>query len=209
MTDLVIVGAGGHAREILDTVEALNAEDPTYRLLGFIADQEKRPELAEARGVKILGGIDLLGKLDAVYAIGIGDLKARKRIDDLASDAGMEPATLVHPSAQVGGQVELGPGTYLAPGAVLTTNIRLGRHAHVNVGASISHDCVIGKWSLIGPGARVAGNVTLGNGVEIGIGAVVRPGVSIGDWALIGAGAAVVADVEAENVVAGVPAKPL
>ena len=209
MIDLVIVGAGGHARELLDIVEAVNAATPTFRFAGFLADEEAYPERSAARNATILGGVDLLSKLTGSYVIGVGDLKARKRIDKVASKAGLEPATLIHPDAVLGSMLDIGPGCCIAAGAVLTTNIKMGRHTHVNVSASISHDCSVGDWCLVGPGARLAGNVSIGDGVELGIGAVVRPGIRIGDWALVGAGASVVSDVAPDITVAGVPAKPL
>ncbi|MGH9025808.1 MAG: NeuD/PglB/VioB family sugar acetyltransferase [Acidimicrobiia bacterium] len=209
MRRLVIVGAGGHGREMLDVVEAINAQRPTWDFLGFVANGELHPERAERRGVQIIGSVERLPELDAAYAIGVGDPRARARIDQFASSCGCEAAVLVHPSTVTGSDVTLGPGCSLAAGAVLTTGITLDRHVHVNVAASVSHDTSVGRWCTVGPGVRIAGWVELAEGVDVGIGAVFRDRVRVGSWAVVGAGAAVVGDVPSGVTVAGVPARPL
>ncbi|MGH8883807.1 MAG: NeuD/PglB/VioB family sugar acetyltransferase [Egibacteraceae bacterium] len=209
MKPLVIIGAGGHGRELLGIARAVNARNPTWDIMGFVADGEQHPERAAALGAKILGGVDLLERIDAAYLIGIGAPGPRAEIDVYASRHGLQAAILVHPTAVVGDEVTLEPGCVVAAGAVLTTQIHLGRHTHVNVGASVSHDAVLGRWCTVGPGARVAGWVQLGDAVDVGIGAVFRDRVKVGDRVVVGAGAVVVKDVPADLTVAGVPAKPL
>lgn len=207
--DLVIIGAGGHGRELLDIVAAMNAAEPTWNFLGFLDDSNASAALVEKRGSSLLGPVAEIASLRCCYALGLGSPEVRRRVDGIAADAGGVAVDLRHPSAVVGGGNEFGDGCMFAAGAVVTTNVRLGRSVHLNVGASVSHDCVVGDYSILAPGARFAGNVRCGAGVDVGIGAVVRPGVTIGDGAVIGAGAAVVHDVEPGAVVVGVPARPL
>jgi sugar O-acyltransferase (sialic acid O-acetyltransferase NeuD family) len=206
---LVIVGAGGQGREMLDTVEALNRVDRTWNFLGFLADDERSADLVEDRGASMLGPVSRLAELDADYVIGIGDPVVRRTVDELATAAGLVPATLVHPSAEVGSQVRFGAGAYVGPNAVLTTNVSVGRHTIVNVGASLSHDVVVGDFVTIGPGCRLAGNVTVGDDADLGVGVIARPGSSIGAVTLVGAGAVVVGDLPGGIVAVGVPAAPL
>lgn len=208
---LVIVGAGGQGREMLDAVEALNAAAPApvWDVRGFLADDDRSADLVAARGASILGPVARLHEIDADYLIGIGDPAVRRTVDELARAAGRRPATLVHPSAQVGSQVVLGPGAYVAPGAVLTTNVVVGRHTIVNVGASLSHDVVVGDFVTIGPGSRLAGSVRVGDDADLGVGVVARPGASIGGATVVGAGAVVIGDLPPGIVAVGVPARPL
>jgi sugar O-acyltransferase (sialic acid O-acetyltransferase NeuD family) len=207
--DLVIIGAGGHGRELLDIVEAINGNEPTWRFLGFLDDGVVRSALVDARATTVLGRTDRLGDLRCAYTLGVGHPGVRQQVDRTAEAAGGRVVTLIHPAANVGAANRIGPGCVLAAGATVTTNVTLGRSVHLNVGASVSHDCVVGDYAILAPGARLAGGVTLGAGVDVGIGAVVRPGMTIGEGAVVGAGAAVVANVEAGAVVAGVPARRL
>ncbi len=208
-TPLVIVGAGGHGRELLDIVEALDAAGPTFAFLGFHDDGAGPWPLLARRGTGVLGPVDDLVDADAAYAIGIGAPAARQRIDRVASEAGLTPATLVHPMASRGSDLDLGPGLVMAAGARITTDVAVGRHVHLNLNATLSHDCRVGDYVTLNPGAHVNGEVTIGDGATIGSGAVIRQGTEIGAFAVVGAGAVVLDDVEPATTVVGVPARPL
>lgn len=207
LRDLVIIGAGGHGRELLDIVEAMNVEQPTWSFLGFLDDGVESVPLVAQRGGRILGPVDDFPGGGCAYALGIGSPRLRRTLDEMARGRGGEPIELKHPTAIVGGASRLGSGSVLAANSVVTTNVVLGRSVHLNVGCSVSHDCRLADYTILAPGVRFAGGVTTGVGVEVGIGAVVRPRTTIGDGAVIGAGAAVVADVEPGAVMAGVPAR--
>lgn len=207
---LVVVGAGGHGRELLDVVEAvLVAEPGRWDLRGVVDDDPGPLPLLQRRGIAHLGPVAALAEHDVAYALGVGDGAQRRALDERITEWGRTPATLVHPAASVGSDVHLGPGTLLAAGARLTTNVRTGRHVHLNVNATASHDCRLGDHVTCNPGAVLAGAVTVGDASTIGAGAVVRQGTTIGAGATVGAGAAVVADVDPGTTVVGVPARPL
>jgi sugar O-acyltransferase (sialic acid O-acetyltransferase NeuD family) len=217
---LAIVGAGGHGREVLDVVEALNVvaerdgTDPVA-MLGFVADHADDALLAR-RGVAHLGTVDDLvaGHIDALsepaaLVLAIGDAATRHQLATrIAATPHRWSEPLVHPAASLGGDVELGQGTVVAAGARITTNVRIGQHVQVNVNAVVSHDCRVGDHATLSPGSLVNGSVTLGEGVFLGTGAVVTPGRRVGDWAVVGAGAVVLADVPDDVTVVGVPAVP-
>lgn len=209
MRDLVIVGAGGHGRELLDIVEAMNADRSRWNVLGFLAADDPHPERVAARGLEILGDTPTMERLACDYVVGIGHPPTRRRVDEKLQRAGGTPVSLRHPSAVVGGATTMGDGYVLAANAVVTTNVVLGRSVHVNVGSTVAHDCRLGDYTILAPGVHLAGAITTGEGVDIGVGASVRPGTTLGAGAVVGAGAAVVADVEPGAVVAGVPARRL
>ena len=207
-TDLVIIGSGGHGREMLDIVEAINHVAETFNVLGFLDDSDHNDALLARRGTTRLGPVEMLADIDAQYVIGIGSGAVRACIDRRATELGREAAVLVHPAASMGGDVELAPGVVVAAGARITTNVRLGRHTQLNVNCSVSHDCRLGDYVTVSPGATVSGTVTLEDGVLIGAGATVIQGLTVGRWTTVGAGAVVVRDLPADVVAVGVPARP-
>lgn len=202
-TDLVIVGAGGFGREVLDVVEAINAASgatPPWRFRGFIDDGN--PDL-RGRG-DLLGGTDILDGLDAHMVVAIADPVARGRI--LATCA-LPQTVLVHPAATIGSDCTLGPGTIMLAGARLTTNVRLGAAVHLNPNVTVGHDAVVGDCVTVYPGANISGSTTLGDRVSFGTNACVLQGLTVGDDTFVGAGAVVNRPVPGGVTAMGVPAR--
>lgn len=208
MRPLVIVGAGGFGREVVDIVDAINVVTPTFELLGFLDDGDVRRDLLDRIGVPLLGDTDSFEHLDAAYVLGIGAGDARRRIDSLAGRWDRRAAVLRHPSATVGRDVDLGDGAIIAAGARLTTHIRLGRHAHINMNCTIGHDTVVEDFATLFGGAVVGGGCVIGAGATVGSGAVLLPGVRVGEDAMVGAGAIVVRDVAPGAIVVAPAARP-
>jgi sugar O-acyltransferase (sialic acid O-acetyltransferase NeuD family) len=202
------VGAGGHGREMLDVVEAINRVSPRYSFLGFLDDNVQSSDLVARRNAAVIGNVKQLKAIDADYVIGIGLPALRRRIDEYATSVGRTAAVLVHPSATLASELRLGPGTVIAAGAHLTTNIRLGRHVHLNIKSSLSHDCVVGDYVTLNPSATISGNVSLEDEVTVGAGAVVIQGLSVGCSSFVGAGAVVIDDLPPNVKAVGVPARP-
>ena len=149
MRELVIIGCGGHGRETLDVVQAINAQSPTWDFLGFLDDAPGHPDRLERRGVEVLGGVDDARTLGHAFVIGIGDAATRARIDQALGQ--VDSPVLVHPQATVASDNRLGPGTVMAVGARVTTNVTTGRHTHLNVNAVVSHDSVLGDHVTLSP----------------------------------------------------------
>jgi len=216
-TPLVILGAGGFGREVHDVVEAMNdaaaiSNDQTFDFLGFIDNQLADAGLLEERGAPLLGGDDVLDTLPAGthYVIAIGDGRVRRALDEKATAIGLKAATLVHPAATVGKHlVVLGPGTIICSHVSITTNVRLGRHVHLNLNVTVGHEAVLGDYVTVNPGANISGNVILEDEVMIGTGAALIPGVTVGAGSVIGAGACVVRSIPSGVTAVGMPAKPI
>jgi sugar O-acyltransferase (sialic acid O-acetyltransferase NeuD family) len=204
---IVIIGAGGFAREVLDVYDACNAagEGP-YEVLGFVADHPDQGTLVN--DLPVLGPVDWLDGRSQVLAVcAIGDPRTRRSVVRRAAGLGVGFHTIVHPDAKRTRWIEMGAGTVITAGCILTNQIRLGDHVHVNLDSTIGHDVVVGDFVTIAPGVHVSGNVTVEAGCNVGTGAAIIQQRRIGAGSVIGAGAVVTTDIPADSVAVGVPAK--
>jgi sugar O-acyltransferase (sialic acid O-acetyltransferase NeuD family) len=211
--DLVIVGAGGFGRETADVVEALNAATPapSWNLLGVVDDGISRDNTRriQVREIPYLGSVGDLVSSDARprYVVAIGSSAVRRRIAERLDAAGFSAATLIHPQATLGSEVTIGSGSVVCAGARVTTNIRLGRHVHLNPNVTVGHDTVLGDFVSMNPASSVSGDCVVEDDVLIGVGAVVLNKLGVGRGSVVGAAACVVHDVPPGVVVKGVPAR--
>ena len=117
--------------------------------------------------------------------------------------------THVHPTAQILGDVEIGEGSIICAGVILTTNIKIGKHAHLNLQTTIGHDTQIGNYLTTAPGAKISGNCTIGNYFYLGTNASVREKITITNNVTVGLNSGVVKDIDSEGTYVGVPAKKI
>ncbi|MBN1670923.1 MAG: NeuD/PglB/VioB family sugar acetyltransferase [Kiritimatiellae bacterium] len=208
-TQVVGIGAGGHARVVLDILGAL----PWVQVVGLV---DNDPSLFDTRvsGVPVLGPDAILGELHregvraAFIGVGsVGDTSLRIRLYEMARALGFEIVPAIHQGACVSAAAELGAGPTVMPGAVINACAVLGANVIVNSGAIVEHDCRVADHVHIASGACLAGAVRVGRGAFVGARAVVRQRIVIGDGAVVGAGAVVVRDVRPGAVVTGVPAR--
>lgn len=212
--DIIVIGAGGFGREVVDVLTAINdhAGQVVWRLLGVVDDAPSVLNLARLKkgAIPYLGTIaDAIAGTPSSYAVGVGSPRARRAIAGRLDEAGFAPVALLHPAASLGSMVTVGAGTVVCAGARLTTNIGLGQHVHVNLNATVGHDTTIGDFVSINPLASISGDCTVGDEVLIGVAASIINGVEVGRGAVVGGGACAVRDVEADATVVGVPAKQL
>lgn len=210
--ELLIIGAGGFARETAQAVASLNAVRPTWRLLGFLDDD---PLLHGRRidGVPVIGGTDLVESLPQVrLVVCVGNPQsyfARARIVERLGVSPGRYATIVHPSAAISASSSIGPGSVVLAQSVLTASVEVGAHVAVMPQVVLTHDVKVADFVTIASGVRFGGAVRVEQGAYLGSGALIREHVKIGAWSLIGMGSVVLRDVPAAQVWAGNPARLL
>ncbi|MGE3991991.1 acetyltransferase [Pseudorhodoplanes sp.] len=208
-TAIVLVGAGGHAKVLLDAL-AFSGRN----VIG-LTDVDSRLHGAMVGGAPVLGDDSVLSEFPAsstrlVNAVGTVDVPTGRRlVYERFRALGYAFISIAHPSAIVGNHVEVGNGAQLMAGVILQPGSTVGENAILNTGAQVDHDCVIGAHSHIAPGVTLSGSVRIGECSHLGVGATVIQGVRIGSGCLVAAGAVVVRDVPDGARVAGVPARSL
>ncbi|MDB5799561.1 MAG: hypothetical protein JWL63_500 [Rhodocyclales bacterium] len=207
MKDLVIVGVGGHGRELLQCVVAINACEPRWNVLGFVDDNTT---LRHVGDLPVLGTTAWLQDRNCNVVVAIGAPATRKRVVTAIEVMGISSfATLIHPSAQIGGAVAVGEGSMICAGAVLTTDIAVGKHVIVNTATVVSHDCHLADFTTLAPRVCLCGAVRVEEGSDLGAACTLLPSVRVGAWSIVGAGATVIANVAANETVVGAPARTI
>lgn len=208
---VVVVGASGFGREALDTLDAMIANGTDLEVLGVVDDAPSDLNLDRlaARGAKYLGTIDawLATAPRARFVLGIGSPSVRRRLVERLESAGLAAITAMHPTATVGVAAELGTGTVVCAGAVVSTNVRTGAHVHINPNATIGHDAVLADFVSVNPAAVLSGEVHIGEEVLVGASATVLQRLAVGARSVIGAASLVTRDVPSNVVVKGVPGR--
>lgn len=212
MQRVVMVGASGFGREALDVLEAMIADGAAVEIVGVLDDRPSplNVERLAARRIPYLGTIDdwlTTGDRDVRFVVGIGDPAVRRMLAQKLESAGLSAFTGIHPSAIIGSVPLFAGGVVVCANAVISTNVRLGRHVHLNSGVTIGHDSVLEDFVSVNPAAVISGEVHVEAGTLVGASATVLQGLRVGAGSLVGAAALVTKDVPAGVTAKGIPAR--
>jgi sugar O-acyltransferase (sialic acid O-acetyltransferase NeuD family) len=204
---VIILGAGGHARVLIDALqqsgtEIMGVTDPDKTLWGqiFMEAEVLGPDekILDIHPERVLL-VNALGSTKTT--------KARQALFETWQRNGYSFASVIHPKAVVAPSVSLAEGVQILAGAIINPSTKVGVNSIVNTGAVLEHDCIVSHHVHIAPGVRIAGNVTIGQGTHVGIGSTILQGLEIGENCLVAAGAVVIRSVPDNALVMGVPAK--
>ncbi|MCP4701449.1 MAG: acetyltransferase [Gammaproteobacteria bacterium] len=204
---LIIVGAGGHAKVLIDTLLAAGC----VNILG-ITDREPAKSGTNILSIPVIGTDEVINQyapanvllVNGLGSIGAGD--KRMQIFKRFKARGYCFAKVIHPSTLLASETVIGEGAQILAGAIVQTGCKLGDNVILNTRVAIDHDCIIGSHVHIAPGAVLSGEINVGENAHIGTGAVIIQGVNIGAGSVVGGGAAVIRDVSANTTAVGVPA---
>lgn len=208
MKDLVIVGAGGFGRELLQWVNNINMIQTKWEIKGFIDDNLNALD-GKKCDYAVIGRIqDWEPKETEVFACAIANPRTKEKIVTLLKSKGASFETIIHPSAVIGEFNKIGEGLIAYPNSVITTNTEVGDYVTL-LSSGIGHDAIVGDFSTISSYCDITGGVQLGKRVFLGSHVTIVPGRKIGDDAYVGAGSVVIKSVKPNTKVIGNPAKKI
>lgn len=194
-----IIGAGGFGREVYWSLNPIERNNTVF----FVDD-----EYWDNSDDKILP-LSLFETNKYEVVVAIADSYHRQRIVE-SLPKGTKYFTHIHPSAQIhGDDVEIGEGSIICAGTIITTNVKIGKHAHLNLITTIGHDCVIGDYFTTAPGVQISGNETIGDRVYFGTRSCVKQKIKICDDVIIGMNAGVVKNITEPGTYVGTPTKKI
>ena len=202
MQQYILIGDSGHGKVIADCIVSSGGE-----IIAKLDD--KYIELFEEEAI-VKGPLSLLPLLlteSVKVIISIGSNLIRKKIVERLSISNEQYATVIHKSAIISENAQIGYGTVVMPGAIINADAKVGNHCIVNTAAIVEHDNVLEDYVHISPNVTLTGNVHVSEGTQVGAASVVIPSVNVGEWSIIGAGSTVTKDLPSNITAVGAPAK--
>jgi len=214
MNDLVLLGAGGHAKDVIKNIEEFNQSVPKHKRFNLIGciDDVSAAKKRDVLGYEVFGSVGVLsGRAfkNARLLCAVGDPVNKIKFLKKVTLSKPRFATLVHPSVNMGRFAEAGDGTVIFAGSIISAHCRIGANVCINYSCTISHDCLIGYNATISPGVNLGGRVSVGANALLGINACCSNDIALGPWSVAGAGAVVIRDVPGHAIVAGNPARQI
>lgn len=194
-----IIGAGGFGKEVywsLSLIERVNTK--------FFVDDKYWDDTND-----LILPISKFNPSEYKIVVAIGDPRDRfDMVERLPKET--KYFTHIHPSVQIlGDDVEINEGSIICAGTIITTNVKIGKHAHLNLQTTIGHDCEIGDYFTTAPGAKISGNCKIYDCVYVGTNASIKEKISIHSLTTIGSNATVVKNIEEPGIYVGVPSKKI
>ena len=206
MDSIVLYGAGGHAKSVIGVLEA----EAVWELAGLLDDDAPSKAVL---GYRVIGGRDSLrdvleSGINKAH-VAIGENSARWRLANALIELGFKIVQIIHPSAEIMKNAEIGPGAFVHAYVVIGADCRIGDQALISAQTVIGHDSVVGNAVHFAPGVRLGGKVRVGDFTSFGMGTVVLPSIAVGRNVVVGANSVINRDLEDSIVVAGVPAREI
>ena len=202
MKKIILVGMGGHSKVVKDIIN-LKKE---FKVIGYLDDKIQTKKNVD--GIIYDNIKSYRNYEDEHFCITIGNNQTREEIFKTLNLPLSKYPTLVHPTAIIGSNVEIGDGTVIMANVVVNADTKIGSHCIINTTASVGHDVIIDDYVHISPNSTLTGGVKVGSKSQIGASATIIPTVNIGRNTIVGAGATVVNNIGDQQVVIGTPAKP-
>lgn len=205
MKDIIIVGAGGFAREVAWLIEEINNKNQQWNLIGFFDENNDKSKMLNGYQVLKKGELDKYNQ--AYLVVAIGDSETRKQVVDRYSL--FSYATLVHPEVSISSTNKIGEGSIICKGNIITVNVEIGKHVIINIDSTVGHDAILEDFVTILPSVNISGYVKIKECSSIGTGTQIIQEKTIGCNSIVGAGSVVVKDIGDYVVAVGIPAREI
>ena len=208
MKKIVIIGAGGLAKEIKYLIDAINRNSPEWQLLGFIDNWGKKMDDEIIDGYRIIGNTNDFNKMkENIYGIiGVGFPERIKEIEGLLNNPKAIYPNLIHPSVEINTNM-IGVGNIICFGTCISCDTEIGSFNLINTKCGIGHDVKIGSFNVFNPNTQIAGAVSIGNENLWGMNSSIFQGMNVGSNNVIGASSFVKKNVNNKEILVGIPAK--
>jgi len=203
MAEILVYGASGHAKVIIDIVEQAGI----HKIIGLVDDTGAVRNLMGYPVARDISSYINNGVKAGLVAIGDNWQRCRlvSMILDKCNDFTFISA--IHPAVNTARDVIIGDGTVVMAGCNINPCTQIGRHCIINTGSNIDHDCTVNDFASIAPGVTMGGNVVIGNYTAIGLGASVIQKIKIEAHTVIGAGSVVIKNIPSHCIAYGNPRK--
>lgn len=206
MKKIIIVGAGGFGRELLQWIKDINQVKPTWEIAGFLDDNLHALDEYE-HDTPIIGTIkDWQPKEDEVFALAFGSPELKRKIVEVLKAKRAKFANIIHPTAMLSEFAHYGEGLIMFPYSKLSCNSTVGDFVTI-LSTMIGHDTTIGDYTVISGGCNIVRNVVIGNAVFLAAGVSIAQDINIGDNCYLGLGSVVLKDVQPNSKTFGNPAR--
>jgi sugar O-acyltransferase (sialic acid O-acetyltransferase NeuD family) len=204
---MLIVGAGGFAKQLIQVFEQLNKLDELV-----LFDDYTLPKSETLFGIPILHSEEEVKHrfqtINNQFILGIGNPQKRYQLAKKFKELGGEIEGLISPLATISKiETKIGKGVTILTNVIIETGVEIGEGALINIGTYITHNCVIGNYTEISPGVRISGDCSIGSFCFLGTGCILVPKVTVGNETVIAAGCVVTTNLPAKVLVAGVPGR--
>ena len=206
MSKVVLLGAGGHCKVVIDHLQLSGA-----KVVGILDDDPKAAG-REILGCRVIGPIEQLAELknEAEFAvIAVTDPAIRMKFAEICRDIGFEVTGFIHPTAVISTSATITPTAQICAGAIINPEADIKDHVVINTRTVVEHDCQVGSYCHIAPSVSLMGNVQVGALTLIGASSVVIPNLRIGSKVIVGAGAIIVKNIEDNSKYVSIPAKKM
>lgn len=204
MSKIFIYGASGFGREVIDLVRDIRSYSESECLENIVLIDDN-PNLLNVSGLKLISSRDFNPEMGEVV-VAIADPNIRQSIVNRLPEETVY-ATLIHPSALIGRNTKISKGSIICAGVIVTCNIEMGIHSHLNLGTTVGHDCNVGNYFTTAPHVNISGSCSIKDNVYFGTKAATKQGVNIVSDVIVGMGANVLKSLSEPGTYVGTPAK--